>query len=76
VAKGLKLRLCTAEDLIIMKMVSTRPKDRGDVEGIVRRQASKLDGADIMTRLRLFEKALDRSDMVRDFKSLTRKYKT
>jgi len=59
-----------------MKMVSTRPKDRGDVEGIVRRQASKLDGADIMTWLRLFEKALDRSDMVRDFKSLTRKYKT
>jgi len=73
VAKGQRLRLCTAEDLVIMKMISVRPKDRGDVEGIVRRQTSKLDGTYIMKWLRLFEKALDRSDLVRDFKSLTRK---
>ncbi|HEX7343590.1 MAG TPA: DUF6036 family nucleotidyltransferase [bacterium] len=70
VARGLRLRICKAEDLVIMKMVSTRPKDRGDVEGIVRRQRSKLDAAYIMKWLKNFEKALDWSDLAREFKRI------
>ena len=70
VDRELRLRICTAEDLVIMKMVSARPKDRGDVEGIVRRQRTKLDAAHIIKWLKNFEKALDRSDLVREFRKI------
>ncbi len=76
VASSLKLRLCTAEDLIIMKMVSTRAKDRGDVEGIVRRQREKLDTAYITKWLKDFEGALERSDLVREFRKIHSASKT
>ncbi len=76
VARGLRLRICTAEDLVIMKMVSTRPKDRGDVEGIVHRQSSKLDALYIMKWLKNFDKVLDRSDLVREFRKIYSASKT
>ncbi len=41
--EGICLRTASAEDLIIMKAFAARPKDWVDVEGIVIRQAGKLD---------------------------------
>lgn len=40
---GVKARVCTPEDLILHKIVSSRPKDRQDVAGVIRARAKKLD---------------------------------
>jgi hypothetical protein len=40
---GVAFSVCTAEDLIIHKAISERPKDWADIEGILARQASALD---------------------------------
>jgi len=40
---GQRVRICTAEDLIITKIVSDRPRDREDVAGIIRTQGVGLD---------------------------------
>ncbi len=40
---GQRVRICTAEDLIITKIVSDRPRDREDVAGIIRAQGVGLD---------------------------------
>lgn len=37
------LRLCTAEDLVVMKAFANRPRDWSDVEGILIRQKGRLD---------------------------------
>lgn len=43
--EGVKVRICSPEDLIVHKVLSDRPKDLEDVRGIVRAQAGKLDRA-------------------------------
>ena len=63
-------RLCTPEDLIIYKMLSTRPRDQEDVRGIVRRQGSALDRRYLLHWLRDFEMALDDSTLVATFEAL------
>ena len=68
--EGGRLQIATAEDLIIMKIISTRPKDREDVKGIVARQAGQLDLAYIHKWLKLFEQSLDRSDLIVDLNKL------
>lgn len=40
---GVDIRICSPEDLIVHKMVSTRARDHDDVAGIIRRQGSSLD---------------------------------
>lgn len=35
--------ICSAEDLILHKLVSERPRDHEDVEGVILRQAKRLD---------------------------------
>ncbi len=43
-APGIRLRICTAEDLIVMKAFADRPQDRIDLRGILVRQgAGNLD---------------------------------
>ena len=41
VEKGIRLRLCTVEDLIIMKSFAARPLDWNDVRGVLVRQGTK-----------------------------------
>lgn len=65
-AAGVRVRVCRAEDLIIHKLVSDRPKDREDVRGIVRQQASRLDRAYLRQTAREFARDLDRPDLLRD----------
>jgi hypothetical protein len=45
------LRTCSAEDLIVLKAFAARPKDWVDVEGVLIRQAGKLDWPYIQTHL-------------------------
>lgn len=65
-----RLKVCSAEDLIIMKVVSGRPKDLEDVNGILLRQGSSIDQSYVETWLKRFETALDRSDLVAALKRI------
>ena len=51
-AGGCPVRFCTAEDLILHKVVSDRDKDRDDVRGIFAAQRGKLDTDYLEPRLR------------------------
>lgn len=50
--KGIVLRTCSAEDLIVAKAFAERDRDWGDVESIAIRQAGKLDWKYIRRQLR------------------------
>lgn len=71
---GLFIRVCSPEDLIIYKLIATRPRDREDAAGVVRRQGDSLDHAYVETWLRQFELALDDSTLVAAYRQLRRKY--
>jgi Nucleotidyl transferase AbiEii toxin, Type IV TA system len=45
------LRTCSAEDLIVLKTFAARPKDWMDVEGIIVRQAGRLDWSYVRAQL-------------------------
>jgi hypothetical protein len=64
------VRICTAEDLIVYKMLSLRSKDQADVESIIRRQGDKLDDAYVEEWLLQFEQALDDSTLVNEYRRL------
>ena len=52
VKPGVRLKLCTAEDLIVFKAFASRPLDWLDIEGIIAKQTkSKLDWKYIYTQL-------------------------
>ena len=40
---GYSLRICSAEDLVVLKAFANRPRDWSDIEGILFRQAGQLD---------------------------------
>jgi predicted nucleotidyltransferase len=42
-APGRELRICTAEDLVVMKAFADRERDWADIEGVVIRQRGRLD---------------------------------
>ncbi|MBS1248822.1 MAG: hypothetical protein MAG431_00386 [Chloroflexi bacterium] len=69
-SSGKNIRVCTAEDLIIYKLLSTRTKDRADVESIVQKQGDMLDGSYIEDWLSQFEEALADSTLIRGFRNL------
>ena len=69
---GVTAQVCSAEDLIIYKMISTRPQDRIDVESLVRRQGRQLDDKYVLHWLRQLELALDDSTLVSTYQRLRR----
>jgi hypothetical protein len=48
VSPGLRARVCTAEDVIIYKLISTRPRDFEDARNVVLRQGKVLDQGHIL----------------------------
>lgn len=68
--KGKSIRVCTAEDLVVYKMLSTRTKDRADIESIIQKQGKTLDDAYIEGWLAQFEEALADSTLIREFRTL------
>lgn len=65
------IKVCSPEDLILYKMISTRAKDREDVKGIYLKQKDLLDSQYILKSLKEFEQALDDSTLVEEFKILS-----
>lgn len=70
-SSGLAVRVCSAEALLVYKMLSTRTQDRTDVESIITRQGGRLDAAYVERWLRLSEQDLDDSTLVTEFRRLT-----
>jgi hypothetical protein len=69
---GQNITVCTPEDLILYKMISTRPRDYEDVRGVVRRQGQNLDDSYILNWLQQFEQAFDDFTLVAEYRKLRR----
>lgn len=65
---GFSARLCTPEDVILYKMITTRSRDREDVQSIVAEQGKSLDRNYVERWLKLFEEALDDSTLIEAFR--------
>jgi hypothetical protein len=61
---GTIVPVAAAEDVVAMKILGGRPKDREDVIAIIAAQGPSLDYNRIQTTLELLERALDRSDLL------------
>lgn len=66
--------VCSAEDLLIYKLISTRPRDHEDAAGVVHRQGDDLDDGYIECWLRQFERALDDSTLLEEYRRLRREF--
>jgi hypothetical protein len=67
--RGRKVRLCSAEDLIIHKAVAGRPQDLLDIEGILLRQQEHLDVSYIRNWRKVFAELLGTDDVIRRFET-------
>ena len=67
---GYSVRICTAEDLIVHKIISSRPRDREDILGIVQRQGNRLDRSYLAPIVRELATALDQPDIFDFYRSL------
>jgi Nucleotidyl transferase of unknown function (DUF2204) len=70
---GKLIRLCTAEDLIIHKVVAGRPQDLSDVQSVVFRQGDKLDLMYIREWLRQFAEIMEQPELPARFESAWQK---
>lgn len=67
---GAKITVCTPEDLIIYKLISTRAYDHEDARRVIGRQHDKLDDNYIEDWLRQFELALNDSTLVQSYRQM------
>jgi hypothetical protein len=58
-----RIRIASVEDLILMKLISERPKDLDDARRLIRRFRSELDRIYLEPKLRQFAGALARPDI-------------
>jgi predicted nucleotidyltransferase len=70
---GSPVWICTAEDLIVQKVVANREKDWLDVENVLIEQWGKLDQAYIREWLAQFAAALEDADMLSKYGRLMEK---
>ena len=73
---GVRARLCSPEDLILYKMITTRERDREDVRSVIVGQGEDLDRDYVEHWLALFEQALDDSTLIEAFRHLCRESQT
>ncbi len=67
---GLIASVCSPEDLIVYKLISTRQRDHEDAESVIRRQGEALDDEYVVTWLRRFEQALADSTLVTTYRRM------
>lgn len=70
-----RVRVCSPEDLILYKIISTRTKDRADVESIIKRQGNQLDDRYVESWLLQCEQALDDSTLRREYRRMRKQFK-
>lgn len=64
---------CSAEDLVVYKLVAARPRDLVDMESVVLRQGARLDVARIRHWGRQFAELKEEPDLLRPFEDALRK---
>lgn len=69
---GHSVRFVTAEDLILHKIISDRPRDQNDVEGIIEAQRDVLDRRYLDDRIRALAQDLENPDLWRRYERLLR----
>jgi hypothetical protein len=62
--QGTSVRFCTAEDLILHKIISDREKDLRDAENIIARQKNKLDIAYLEPRIKELAEFLEKPEIL------------
>lgn len=73
VQPGKRARICSAEDLVVYKLISTRARDHEDASSVVARQRGHLDQGYVERWLREFEQALDDSTLVATFREMVQR---
>ena len=61
--------VASAEDIVVMKILSGRAKDVGDVEAILAAQGAQFDAQRVRDLLTMLEEALDQSDLLLSFQT-------
>jgi hypothetical protein len=61
---GVLVPVISPEDLIVMKIISQRPRDAGDVQGIITARLAELDLDYLEPRLRALAEALESPDIM------------
>ena len=67
------VRICTAEDLILHKIISERPRDRDDVEGVIIRQSSSLDRGYLDPKVQELAAGLERPEIADYYRTCLKK---
>jgi hypothetical protein len=63
------VKISTAEDLILHKIISDRPRDRDDVEGVIVRQGPKLDRTYLDPKVQEMATGLGKPEIVEFYRS-------
>ncbi len=71
--EGVSIRVASAEDLVVMKVLAGRGKDLDDIRAIISAHPTDLDLALIRNTLKQLEQALGRSDLVTAFERARRR---
>jgi hypothetical protein len=66
---GTPVRFASAEDLVLLKIISERPRDRDDVDQILRRQRDALDRAYLDPRIDELAQILDQPELRERYRS-------
>lgn len=74
-AKKLTIRYATAEDIIILKMITERSRDWADIEQLTNALYHKLDYAYIEDWLKQFGEAMEQDDLAERYKQVVAKAK-
>lgn len=72
---GWPMTVCSAEDLIVSKLITLRPRDEEDARLVIRRQHGKLDDGYVEQWLQAFEQALDDSTLTSHYRQLRQRYR-
>jgi hypothetical protein len=70
--EGVEIPVISPEDLIVTKVLASRPKDLEDVRGILRSRGPSLDLSRVRSLLGLLEEALGQSDLLPAFEEQLR----
>lgn len=72
---GEPLRVCSAEDLLVMKAFAGRPHDWGDIDAVLARHAGSLDWDYVYVHLSPLAQLKEAPELVAQLRSLERKWR-